>query len=51
MMLNIIILIDSNFLAELVYNYKVQASKFLISGQMLNLIEKYQKFILFRPKI
>ena len=51
MMLNIIILIDCKSLAELTYNYKAQASKFLIFGQMLNLIEKCQKFILFRPKI
>ena len=51
MMLNIIILIDSKSLTELTYNYKAQASKFLIFGQMLNLIEKCQKIILFRPKI
>ena len=51
MMLNIIIPIDSKSLAELAYNYKAQASKFLISGQMVNFIEKCQKIILFRPKI
>ena len=42
---------NSKSLAELAYYYKAQASKFLISGQMLNLIEKCQKIILFRPKI
>ena len=50
MMLNII-LIDSKSLAELAYNYKAQALNFLISDQMLSLIEKCQKIILFRPKI
>ena len=51
MMLNIVILIDSKSLAELAYNYKAQALNFLIFVQMLNLIEKCQKIILFRPKI
>ena len=50
MILNIIILIDSKSLTELTYNHKAQASKFFIFGQMLSLIEKCQKIILFRPK-
>ena len=43
MMLNIIILIDSKYLAELTNDYKAQASKFLIFGQMLSLIENVRK--------